>query len=109
MIKVFTAQDLVEVMFWANYLQQHDIPCELKNEFIGGAVGEIPPIECWPELWVNEKDEPRAKTLLESDPLAAQQDLPVWRCKFCGEESDGQFSHCWNCEAERGELITGED
>lgn len=101
MIKVFSAQNFIEVAFWRNYLEQHGIVCQIRNEFLGSAAGEVPPIECWPELWVNDKaDEALAREYLASDPLG-EQNLPAWTCRFCGEESDGQFSHCWNCEKEK--------
>ena len=101
MIKVFSAQNFIEVAFWRNYLEQHDITCQIKNEFLGSAAGELPPIECWPELWIHNKaDEALALEYLASDPLA-EQDLPAWTCRFCGEQSDGQFTDCWNCEKER--------
>jgi hypothetical protein len=101
MIKVFSAQDFIEVAFWKNYLEQHGIPCQIRNEFIGGAAGEIPPIECWPELWLeDDRDEAVAKKHLASDPLG-EKDHVAWTCRYCGEESDGQFSHCWNCEKEK--------
>ncbi|MDX2426533.1 MAG: DUF2007 domain-containing protein, partial [Cycloclasticus sp.] len=51
MIKVFSAQDFIEVAFWRNYLEQQDIACQIRNEYLTGAAGEMPPIECWPELW----------------------------------------------------------
>ena len=100
MIKVFSAQDFIEVAFWKNYLEQQGIACQIKNEFIGGAAGELPPIECWPELWIDDdRDEAIAKKHLLSDPLGEQQ-LATWECAFCGEQSEGQFTHCWFCEKE---------
>lgn len=101
MIKVFSAQNFIEVAFWRNYLEQQGICCQIKNEFLGGAAGELPPIECWPELWIeDDRDEALAQKYLASDPLGAQN-LAAWTCEFCGEESEGQFSHCWYCEKER--------
>ncbi|MEH6502933.1 MAG: DUF2007 domain-containing protein [Cycloclasticus sp.] len=100
MIKVFSAQDFIEVAFWRNYLEQQDIACQIRNEYLTGAAGEMPPIECWPELWImDERDEVMAKKHLASDPLG-EKDLASWVCSHCGEESEGQFSHCWNCEKE---------
>lgn len=100
MIKVFSAQDFIEVAFWRNYLEQQDIACQIRNEYLTGAAGEMPPIECWPELWImDERDEVMAKKHLASDPLG-EKDLASWVCSNCGEESEGQFSHCWNCEKE---------
>jgi hypothetical protein len=100
MIKVFSAQDFIEVAFWRNYLEQQDIACQIRNEYLTGAAGEMPPIECWPELWImDERDEVIAKKHLASDPLG-EKELANWVCSYCGEESEGQFSHCWNCERE---------
>jgi len=108
MIKVFSAQNFIEVAFWRNYLEQHGIRCQIKNEFLSSAAGELPPIECWPELWIDDdRDEALAQKYLASDPLG-EQNLPAWTCQFCGEESEGQFSHCWNCEKEKpNEIIKG--
>jgi len=101
MIKVFTAQNFIEVAFWRNYLEQQGIACQIRNEFLGAAAGEIPPIECWPELWVeDDRDEAIAQKHLKSDPLG-EKNMPTWACSYCGEESDGQFTHCWNCEKEK--------
>lgn len=32
---------------------------------------------------------------------AAALDLPPWTCNACGEEVEGGFEVCWNCQAER--------
>jgi len=97
MIKVFSAQDFIEVAFWRNYLEQQDIACQIRNEYLGSAMGEVPPIECWPELWIiNDNDKALANKYLASDPLGEQQ-LAEWQCLHCGEKSDGQFTDCWNC------------
>jgi len=102
MIKVFTAQDFIEVAFWRNYLEQAGVACQIRNEFLGSAAGEIPPIECWPELWIeDERDEVLAQRLLASDPLGEQNHLAVWTCGYCGETSEGQFTDCWNCGKEQ--------
>jgi len=97
MIKVFSAQDFIEVAFWRNYLEQQGIACQIRNEFLSSAAGELPPIECWPELWVMDPmDEARAAEFLASDPLG-NKSLAAWNCSVCGEQSEGQFSDCWNC------------
>ncbi|MEW5007835.1 MAG: DUF2007 domain-containing protein [Cycloclasticus sp.] len=103
MIKVFSAQDFIEVAFWRNYLEQQDISCQIRNEFLGSAVGEVPAIECWPELWIiNDNDEAEAYKYLASEPLA-EQSLPAWQCVCCGEQSEGQFTDCWNCGESKNE------
>ena len=50
--KVHTAESIIEIAHLRNVLEQAGIACYVKNERLGGAVGEIPFVECWPELWV---------------------------------------------------------
>jgi len=60
-------------------------------------MGEVPPIECWPELWIiNDNDEALANKYLASDPLG-EKVLAEWKCENCGERSEGQFTDCWSC------------
>ena len=71
--------------------------CVIKNDQLSGGLGEIPFLECLPELWVLEdQDLARATTLLknleEPSGITAQ-----WRCAGCGELNDGQFGACWHC------------
>ena len=33
MIKVFSAQDYIEVAFWGNYLEEKGIACQIRNDF----------------------------------------------------------------------------
>ncbi len=79
------------------------ISCLVRNEQIVGAMGEIPFLECYPELWVVDDDVlPRARMLLEKwlkeDPSAEP-----WTCPACGEVLEGQFGACWKC----GQRIDG--
>ena len=60
-------------------------------------MGELPPIECQAELWVEARDVARAEEILFRQQPAG----PDWSCA-CGERLEGQFSHCWRCGAERG-------
>lgn len=70
---------------------------QVRNEMLGGAVGEIPPTEATPEIWVNEVDIPKALEVLEQ---IKDQDSggPSWKC-ICGEIHESQFSSCWKCGA----------
>ena len=52
MRKVHTAESIIEIAHLRNVLEQAGIACYVRNERLGGAVGEIPFVECWPELWV---------------------------------------------------------
>lgn len=68
----------------------------MRNEFLGGAAGELPPHECWPELWVIEAaDWARARALVDAE--LAPADATPWTCPGCGETIEGQFAQCWHC------------
>ena len=82
-----------------NLLEQSGITCVIKNDQLSGGLGEIPFLDCLPELWVvRDHDLARAKAVLE-----AVQHTPAeredWRCDQCGENNEGQFAVCWQCGA----------
>jgi hypothetical protein len=99
MKRVYSSELLAEVGHFRNLLEQAGIACFIRNEQLSGAMGEIPFLECLPELWVLRDDElPRAKRLIDQqrEPVSA----PDWRCPSCGERNEGQFAACWRCGAE---------
>jgi hypothetical protein len=84
----------------AGALRAAGIGCEVRNTTLSGALGEIPFLECAPQIWIhNALDEARAHDLI------AQLRLPVagepWICGRCGEVLEPQFGECWNCGAAR--------
>jgi hypothetical protein len=47
-------------------LENENIPFEIRNEQLSVALGEIPPSECYPELWIlNDSDYSNAKKIYE--------------------------------------------
>ncbi|MFG1495939.1 DUF2007 domain-containing protein [Saccharospirillum sp. HFRX-1] len=83
-----------------NRLLQRGIECEVRNEFAAGALGELAPIDVWPELWVlDERDVELAQRLIEADQ--SQAEGRDWYCGQCGELNAASFDHCWACERER--------
>jgi len=82
-------------------LAQEGIVCLLRNDDLVSVMGEVPFIECYPELWVIDAETwPRAKLLLDGW-LASASALTNWQCPACGEILEGQFNSCWNCGQER--------
>lgn len=83
-----------------NLLENAGIATRLENEFAGGAIGELAPINAWVELWiVRERDEQRAKEILAK--LSRETEGPGWTCPQCGENNDASFELCWRCQTER--------
>jgi hypothetical protein len=84
----------------ANALRAAGIACEVRNTTLSGAIGEIPWLECAPQVWIsNDLDEERARELLGelSHPVTG----PNWHCANCGEELAPQFGACWACGTQR--------
>jgi hypothetical protein len=81
-----------------NVLAEYGIDSELRNQYLGAALGEIPPIECWPSLWVDDETAAAAEEIV-SQALSGVEasDEEPWTCRQCGEEVEGSFSECWNC------------
>lgn len=49
---LWTGNDPVVMSFLRAELTSREIPFVVKNEALGVALGELPPVEIWPELWV---------------------------------------------------------
>jgi len=98
--RVASHESLAYLGHLRNVLEQSGIACLIRNEQLSGALGEIPFLECLPELWVVRDDQlGAAESLLEElrNADAAATPAPVWRCASCGELNEGQFAACWHC------------
>jgi hypothetical protein len=100
MKKVTSADSLVTINHYKNLLTSEGIPAFIRNEHLGGILGEMPFQEVWPELWVeNDLDYDRALQLIDSDNLIDESPVSAWSCRTCDAENEGQFSACWQCGA----------
>jgi membrane protease subunit (stomatin/prohibitin family) len=98
MKKLTSAESLITINHYRNMLAAEGIRTEVRNQHLGGIMGEVPFFETWPQLWVvNDLDHDRALQLIEA--ADAESPAEPWRCGKCGEENEGQFSACWNCGA----------
>lgn len=98
MKKLYTSQDHMMVAFLRGILESDGVACLVKHELLAGAAGELPPIECWPELWITDDDQyPRAHELVRATLDAQADDAHGWQCPHCSERLEGQFAQCWNC------------
>lgn len=102
MKRVYSSDNPLIVAYLKQVLEASHIPCLTRNEYLQGGSGELPPIECWPELWILEDfQQDRAKALVEATLAVDAHPGPGWRCPGCGESLEGQFTACWQCGAER--------
>jgi len=94
------AEHPLQAAIWADTLRAAGIPCSVRNTALSGALGEIPFLECAPQIWLErEADEARARQILLE--LQAPARGPAWRCSGCGEILEAQFGSCWRCGASR--------
>jgi len=98
--RVYTAETLVQVVHVQNLLAANGIAAELRNARLAGAVGEIPFLETWPQLWVDEQQYDRANQVIERNLREPAEPRESWTCPDCGERIEGQFTECWSCGAE---------
>lgn len=99
MKRIATSESLAEIGHLRNVLEQQGMRCMIKNEQLSGALGEIPFLECLPELWLLDEDRfDEAQRIIEA--LRSESPAAPWRCARCGETNEGQFAQCWRCGRE---------
>jgi Putative prokaryotic signal transducing protein len=97
MKRISSMQSLADIGHLKNVLEQAGVRCMIKNEQLSGGIGEIPFLDCMPELWILDD----AKLPLAEAVMADFRAEPVsgadWHCSVCGETNESQFAACWNC------------
>ncbi|NIQ94445.1 MAG: DUF2007 domain-containing protein [Desulfuromonadales bacterium] len=101
----FSIWERAQAWMLKEILAKEGIDCVLRNEQLSTAMGEIPFVECYPELWViDDEVYPRARLLVEGLLSTSGQDAAeAWICRHCGERLEGHFGACWLCGHERQE------
>jgi hypothetical protein len=99
MRRVHVSESFLEIAHLRNLLESAGIACFVRNERLAGAIGEIPFLECWPELWVCEPGQALCARGLIDEALRPRAARDPWVCPRCGEGIEGQFSECWRCAA----------
>ncbi len=90
MKRVYRAASLLQVAHARNVLITAGIQCELRNQYLAGALGDLPMMETWPQLYVDDADERFALGAL-ARAAAAPAGIP-WICVECGEQLEPQFT-----------------
>jgi hypothetical protein len=113
MKRVYCVKDPLMIGHLRNVLRTFGIGCITKNLDLSSAAGELPPIDCWPELWVIDDDKAaEARRILKKTLAPLKSVKKPWICHYCDEQIEGQFSECWKCgrsrsrdSAQRGVVI----
>ena len=69
-----------------------------QGERHGAAMGEVPPIAAWSEVWVGDGAALEAARAVVEEVTREPAETPSpWTCSLCGETVEGQFGACWSC------------
>lgn len=105
MKRLFTATNSIDganIEMLKVLLEEAQIRCMIRNEYLSSAMGEVPFLEASPELWIlNDEDRLRASAILETWRTTRIEAGESWACADCGENIEGQFTSCWQCGNER--------
>ncbi|MCY4642886.1 MAG: DUF2007 domain-containing protein [Gammaproteobacteria bacterium] len=98
MERIYSEPSPVFIYHIKDLLEEKGIATIIKNELLAGAVGELPPTEVWPELWVVDNEDKEVAEKLVDDFIQSTKSRSLdWVCEKCGEQIEGQFNVCWNC------------
>ena len=102
-VRVYSGPVLANLAILKDVLESYGIACEIRREYLGGAAGELPPIETWPELWLLDGSQVEQARQLVQEALEPPKTTSSWNwtCPECREDIESQFSECWNCGSER--------
>jgi hypothetical protein len=99
MKRLLQAPNLVLATLWADQLSGVGIEASVQRAYASGIVGQIPPDQALPEVWVaDEAHHAQALALLHQWQHQPEQ---RWACAQCAEIIEGPFEQCWNCGALR--------
>jgi hypothetical protein len=101
MKRVYCAKDPLMVGHLRNVLALYGIECVTRKLDLNTGAGELPPVECWPELWILDDERfAQAQAVLTKTLAPVKAVKKSWVCWGCGEQIEGQFSECWKCGRE---------
>ncbi len=101
MKRIYSPPVLAMVENVKNVLELNGVKSTITNQYLSAGVGELPPIESWPQLWVEEEDVERASEVIQATGKNIDEPEKVWVCPNCNEEVEEQFTECWNCGTAR--------
>jgi hypothetical protein len=104
MKRLYCAKDPLMVGHLRNVVALHGIECVTRKLDLTTGAGELPPVECWPELWIVDDERlAEAQAILKKTLAPMKAVKKLWLCLGCGEQIEGQFSECWKCGRKRGD------
>jgi hypothetical protein len=92
LLEIFTCDTLTKAYFYKSALESQNIHVVVKNEFLQGAIGGLPPgLETYPRILVFEKDAERALELIQDTEERLRDSAPE-DDDFDDDETDDEVS-----------------
>jgi putative signal transducing protein len=103
MKKVFSSHILPTAEHVQKVLELQGIISNVSGESLALPFGDLPPIDVWPAVWVDDEDEEQALRIISELELEESKSEATWKCIRCGEESENRFDACWKCGAAKSD------
>jgi hypothetical protein len=100
MKRVWSGSSLPDTAHFKNLLEHAGVVCLIKNRELGGGLGDLPVLDCAPEIWVLDDAEAERAAAVIRDSVRPTPSTTPWRCRRCGEDNEPQFAACWSCGAD---------
>jgi hypothetical protein len=89
------APNLALATLWADMLTGVGVAATVQRAWTSSIVGELPPDQALPEIWLQDASQFEAALKLLKDWSLLPHRL--WACPGCQEIVEGPFDSCWNC------------
>lgn len=78
-------------------LENEGIDAVVRNTALGAALGEVPPIAAWAEVWIADEARLDEAHALARTSMARDETATPWTCPSCSEPQEAAFGACWQC------------
>ena len=94
---LYVANDIIEAQLLNLVLRTEGLSSFVKNASLQSGIGELPFVETWPEVWINDLCEwdTALGILVDFEQAVGKKD---WVCSNCNEINPGSFQICWSCD-----------
>jgi hypothetical protein len=101
MQRVYSGDLLADVAHAQNLLEREGIESFIKHAALSSGLGDLPFLDCQPELWVyDDAEAPRALRVLQEALGPGPRAGTPWTCRRCGEINEPQLTAWWSCGAD---------
>ena len=100
MKRLYQCRDIIEAQTLSDLLTSHRIRNHIFNANAIGGTGEIPFVETYPEIWIEEEEQREKASALIDEYEQTNTDGDDQVCPYCNERNPANFDFCWKCKSE---------